>query len=256
MKSKSLALAPIHIATSKTAQRAYLGTFLFVTTTLILVAVSTLAYGIFYYSFVPQIGIEREVHLQFGYVLVDHRRNYSISRGLTDLRSDGNPHGSAVIGSDLVPMQAYDVKVKLYLPRTPANIHAGNFMVDLTLDSPPSSTLLAGNSSTRVIAHSRRPTILTYASPFVDTATRIWHMPGYVLGLWREAEALEIRMMDRIEFAKGWKNVPSTLRLELQSREHLQVYSTKVEFVARFSGLRYVYIHQGRDELLLIISGG
>ena len=52
---------------SKTAWRAYLRTVLFVTTSLILLGIAAVAYWAFYYNFVPQIGLEREVHLQFGY---------------------------------------------------------------------------------------------------------------------------------------------------------------------------------------------
>lgn len=62
------ALLPVHAAVSKPAQRAYLGTFLFATTSLILVFISTVAYVLFYYSYVPQIGVERTIHLQFGYM--------------------------------------------------------------------------------------------------------------------------------------------------------------------------------------------
>ena len=42
-------------------------TLLFVTTSLILFGMSAVAYWTFYHNFVPQIGLEREVHLQFGY---------------------------------------------------------------------------------------------------------------------------------------------------------------------------------------------
>lgn len=47
-------------------------------------------------------------------------------------------------------------------------------------------------------------------------------------------------MMEQVEFAKGWRNLPASLRLEIQSTERMQVYSAKVKFLARFTGLRYV----------------
>jgi seipin len=63
---KDTALSPFRAATSKTAQRAYLGTFLLVTASIAVLCISTIAYGLFYYNFVPQLSLERVVHLQFG----------------------------------------------------------------------------------------------------------------------------------------------------------------------------------------------
>lgn len=60
------ALVPVHAAVSKPAQRAYLGTLLFTLASCILIAISSIAYVIFYYNFIPQIGVERVIHLQFG----------------------------------------------------------------------------------------------------------------------------------------------------------------------------------------------
>lgn len=51
---------------SKRAQKAYLGIFLFISTAITMIFISTFAYGIFYYRFIPQVGLERLVHLQFG----------------------------------------------------------------------------------------------------------------------------------------------------------------------------------------------
>lgn len=64
---QNTALAPFRAISSKTAQKAYLGTILFTLASLVLLCISTAAYLLFYYSFVPQIGLERVVHLQFGY---------------------------------------------------------------------------------------------------------------------------------------------------------------------------------------------
>ncbi|KAE8373398.1 putative adipose-regulatory protein-domain-containing protein [Aspergillus bertholletiae] len=205
---------------SKQAQKAYLGTLLFVGTSLCMLFGSALAYGVFYYRFVPQVGVGRVVHLQFG---------------------DGHPWGTASLGSELVSLQPYDVNVELELPRTPSNLAAGNFMLDLTLLSHPSTSVLTGtNSSTSSISRSRRPAILTYASPLVDTASKLSLMPFYVFGWHREAEKLVVPMMERVEFARGWRNLPESLRLEIHSHEEMQIYKATVEFRARFTGLRWM----------------
>lgn len=114
-------------------------------------------------------------------------------------------------------------------------------MLDLSLYSRPSKSIItAANTSTQVLSHSRRPAILTYASSVVDTAHKVSRLPFYVFGWRREAETLEVDMMEQVEFAKGWRNLPASLRLEIQSTERMQVYSAKVKFLARFTGLRYV----------------
>lgn len=51
---------------SKTALRVYLNVILFSGATLFLLAISGLAYAVFYFRFIPAVGIEREIHLQFG----------------------------------------------------------------------------------------------------------------------------------------------------------------------------------------------
>lgn len=157
------------------------------------------------------------------------------------INSDGHPWGTALIGSELVSLQPYDVSVRLQLPRTPSNLAAGNFMLDLALLSHPLdiSTGKGANVSTVPMVRSRRPAILTYASPLVDTANRLSYLPLYVVGWHREEEILDVQMMEQVEFSRGWRNLPGSLRLRVESDERMQIYSAKVVFRARFTGLRY-----------------
>ncbi|EEP82490.1 conserved hypothetical protein [Uncinocarpus reesii 1704] len=209
--------APFKAIASKSAQRAYLGTLFFLVTVFSLLGVSIVSYWVFYYNYVPQISLERLVHLQFG---------------------DGHPTGSALIGPELAHSQAYDVTVILYLPRTPSNLAAGNFMVDLALLEGTHGAMANVSSST--IMRSRRPAILTYSSRLVDTARRISRMPLYMLNWKREADTLKIPMMERVEFMKGRKHIPGTARLEIESDERMQFYKAMIRFDARFSGLRWL----------------
>lgn len=135
--------------------------------------------------------------------------------------------------------QPYDVAVTLDLPRTPSNLDVGNFMIDLTLYSRPvGSVLPAAGNQLNPIAQGRRPAILTYTSPLVDVARTIARLPFYVVGWRREAETLEVPMIEKVEFPRGARNLPQSLRLEIQSEGKMQVYSARVEFRARFTGLR------------------
>jgi len=123
-------------------------------------------------------------------------------------------------------------------------------MLDLALFSQAASTASA-NLSTHLLANSRRPAILTYASQIVDTANKISRIPLYVIGWWREAENLKINMIEGIEFARGWKNIPGSLRLGIQSQERMQIYTARVRFDARFTGLRWM-VYQWRVLSFLI----
>lgn len=51
---------------SKKFQKAYLGILLFMSTALFMIGVSAVSYWIFYYKFIPQVELQRQVHLQFG----------------------------------------------------------------------------------------------------------------------------------------------------------------------------------------------
>lgn len=125
-------------------------------------------------------------------------------------------------------------------------------MLDLALHSPPQSSIMGTNTSTTLIAHSRRPAILTYTSPLVNTAHTLSRMPFYLIGLKREAETLDIPMFENIEFARGWRNVPASLKLEIQSREQMQVYGVEVKFRAKFRGLRCVIIFLTRKSITCV----
>ncbi|KAJ5924808.1 hypothetical protein N7466_008995 [Penicillium verhagenii] len=150
-----------------------------------------------------------------------------------EMEYEGGPSTQTVI----LP---YDVAVALDMPRTPSNLEVGNFMIDLTLYSPPTSSVLPKSaSSLNMISQSRRSGILTYSSPLVDVARRMVRLPLYVVGWHREAETLEVPMMEKLEFARGARNLPQSLRLEIHSDGKLQIYSARVEFRARFTGLRW-----------------
>ncbi|KUL91950.1 hypothetical protein ZTR_01088 [Talaromyces verruculosus] len=217
-RTARVGFTPFRALFSKEARKTYLGAILFLSTSVALFCVAAVAYWVFYLNYVPQIGLTRVVHLQFG---------------------DEHPWGVTSLRSDLASLQQYDVSVSLKLPRTPANLATGNFMLDLTLHSPPQTSIVGINTSTTLIAHSRRPAILTYTSPLVDTAHTLSRMPLYLIG-WREAETLEVPMFENLEFARGWRNVPASLRLEIQSREQMQLYGAEVNFRAKFRGLRLV----------------
>ncbi|KAI9673125.1 MAG: hypothetical protein M1817_002987 [Caeruleum heppii] len=231
---KDLALAPFRAATSRPARRIYISTFLFASTSSVLLGLAVLAYGLFYVNYVPRIGLERVIHLQFG---------------------DGYPYGTLDLGGDLISQQAYDVTVFLDLPRSPPNLAAGNFMLDLALLSPASTTTAAlPPAESDVLLRSRRPAILTYTSPLVDSVNRAAALPWLVSGWRRESEKVDVRMMEGVEFARGWRNVPRKLRLEIQSAEKMAVYHARIRFIARLTGMRWIMYNHRILSLILFTT--
>ncbi|KAK1823842.1 hypothetical protein LTR12_001798 [Friedmanniomyces endolithicus] len=246
---KSLLLKPFHIVLSKTALRAYLTTFLAVATAIVLFGFAVTAYILFYWSYIPRIGFERTVHLQFDNVYSNTPTGASGGPERT------HPHGVVTLWPDLVGAQRYDILVELHFPRTPSNTAAGNFMLLTTLHAPPSQpqppTYAPPPPQTGspppphppILASSRRPALLPYRSPLHETSHTLLHLPLSLLFPLNNAETsvLQIPMFEALEFpAKNWRAVPSTLRLEIQSEGQMQVYGAKVVFRARFGGLRWV----------------
>jgi seipin len=128
------------------------------------------------------------------------------------------------------------------MPRTAANRAAGNFMLDLQLFAPDATGSDGVKPGVEVLVHQRRPAILTYYSPTMEHVHRAAALPWYILGFRQESEVLDISLMEGIEFSRGWRNIPASARIELQSQTTLQVYSTELIFKARLRGLRYVAI--------------
>jgi hypothetical protein len=70
-------------------------------------------------------------------------------------------------------------------------------------------------------------------------------MPLYLLGLKHESETLTVPMAESAIFQRGYKNIPSRLLLEVQASSEVQVYDVRVQFTARFAGLRWLmYNHR------------
>lgn len=185
------------------------------------------------------------------------------------------PFGNAAVRG-LASRQKYDVVVDLEMPRSAPNLAAGNWMVGVELRAPgtaggglrgalgweeewsvedysvggeageKTATERAGAVEKPVVlARSRRPAILTYRSWMTEVAYRALRLPLYVAGFGHESEKVEVRMMEGVEFERGWRNVPSEVRLEVRSRTPLEVYCVGVRFVARLEGLRWLmYTHR------------
>jgi hypothetical protein len=105
-----------------------------------------------------------------------------------------------------------------------------------------------------VLAKSRRPAILTYRSWVIEHAHRLLRLPLYLIGWHTESETIEVGMMEAVEFEKGARNVPSSLRLELRSKQPLEVYRVAVHFSAKLEGLRWLMYQYRLTSLIAFTS--
>lgn len=113
---------------------------------------------------------------------------------------------------------------------------------------------IAPSNTTTLLARSRRPAILPYRSRPIELLFKATELPWYVLGLRSETSTLRIPAFERVTFARGWRNIPSILRLEVQSTHRLQIYSAIASFRARFRGLRWIMYNHRIISAVIFIS--
>lgn len=256
-QNKDIALRPVRMASSRPALKAYLNTALFVAMSAVLFGLASAAYIIFYMNYIPQVGIQRAVHLQYGYVhLRSALKNYECKLIVT-YRDGPNPYALIPIEGSLMPHQAYDITIQIDMPRSPPNLKMGNFMVDLVMLSPtykpvarPSPTdpfdIRRWIPAEAILFSARRPAILTYHSDVVRIGKQIASLPSYLLGWRHENERIELHMAEGVSFDKGWASRPTKVYLDLQSRGHdIQIYAVSLILRAKFSGMRWLmYNHR------------
>jgi seipin len=259
-------LLPIRIATSPVLLRTYLRTILLFITSAILFGLATVAYTSFYYSYIPVRGISAPVYLQYHHEGASRNKVFQPSDDPTKW-----PYGITNVPG-LVSRQKYDVVVEMTVPRSQTNLDIGNWMVGLEMRGP--STVASGfkgmlgwdeewdvqdhgqggepgattqkvdaqglTSTPTVLGRSRRPAILTYRSFAIEHAHRLLRLPLYLLGWHTESEQIEISMIESVEFDRGSRNVPTSVKVEVRSRHPLDVYTVSVRFNARLEGLRWL----------------
>ncbi|KAK3332071.1 putative adipose-regulatory protein-domain-containing protein [Cercophora scortea] len=247
--------------TSKSTQRTLVNTVLAVITSAFLYGLAVVAYLLFYNGYLPDQVTTVPVHLQYG--------------------SWANPYGVASLNTARIKdQQPYDVLVSISLPRSPVNLERGNFMVAIhLLDSPGSSSAnpprpdplahIQGSESKKVeaaaaaadrtlvklepspfayladraVLHtSTRPTLLPYTHPLIALASRVLFVAYYLVFPHTETTTLVVPMIERLAFGRGGP-VPSSLFIEIQAGQSLQVYSASVTFAAQLTGLRWFMYH-------------
>jgi seipin len=257
---------------SPTFLRVSISAVLFFIVSSLLFAISTTAFLVFYWNYIPPISLSIPLYFQYG------------------VHAAGNvPYAIADVPSGtLISQQPYAVTVDLSIPRTPTNLDGGVFMVDVrllgafsALAQPPETlkqllgnmTSLGGEGHT-VLQHSRRPSMLRYRSRSLSFARDAVFAPLYLLGFKDlDSDNVKVKLWEAAVFSRGSSNVPTALRVEIAAsgastgtadagalvsvggvtvpasidaplaRRQVQIYSASITFAAQFSGLRYVIYH-------------
>lgn len=236
---------------------------------------SSISYILFYYAYVPHAAVSVPIYLQYAHAPSASDCPPAVGTGM-NTRPAVHPYGTGILLPALASDQKYDVEVVLHMPRSPANLRAGNFMVDLALLAPTGSSAATSDSekladeartmiqeasgqygegipgkiatdNEGVVVRARRPAMLRYSSLEVDLLRKMVAAPWYALGWAHESERVEVGMLEDVEFnipkarnLRGALGVPDRVRILLESKELLEVYSATVEVRARLSGLRWL----------------
>ncbi|KAL2162166.1 hypothetical protein VTH06DRAFT_7079 [Thermothelomyces fergusii] len=104
-----------HVVSSRLLQQTVIATTLLAIAGVLLYIPAVLGYLFLYYRYLPELVTTVPVHLQYGV--------------------GPNPFGIASL-EGIASRQPYDITVSLSLPRSPANLDRGNFMIALHLLSP------------------------------------------------------------------------------------------------------------------------
>lgn len=162
-----------------------------------------------------------------------------------------NPYGVVSLAeTHFAAYQDYDISLTLHLPRSPANVDRGNFMLALhLLDDAPAATTSTANDvllpapthileGHNILHTSTRPAIVPYTDPLVSLASRLLFLAYHIFVPASETVTLTVPLADKLEFRPVGMH-PTWLVVDVQAGQALQVYSATVTITAQLSGLRW-----------------
>lgn len=162
-----------------------------------------------------------------------------------------NPYGVVSLAeTHFAAYQDYDISLTLLLPRSPANIDRGNFMLALHLldDAPAASTSTTNDvllpapthvlEGRNILYTSTRPSIVPYTDPLVSLASRLLFLAYHIFVPASETVTLTVPLAEKLEFRPVDMH-PTSLVVDVQAGQTLQVYRATVTITAQLSGLRW-----------------
>ncbi|EQL04205.1 tubulin-tyrosine ligase [Ophiocordyceps sinensis CO18] len=225
----------MRVATSKPVQRAAINTALLASGAISLFCLAAIATGLFFQNFVPDHLVTIPVHLQYG----------------------SGPHPYGLSSLTRPPMmktqQEYDVSVVISMPRSPANVERGNFMVALHLLASEASAELEADAHVfanvhdqfgahQVVFSSRRPALVPYMDPMVSVAKRLVLLLYHLLFPSSQVCKMTVILAERLAFPKA-SLLPASAYVEIEAGQDIQIYGAALTMTAQLRGLRWLMFY-------------
>lgn len=150
-------------------------------------------------------------------------------------------------------LQDYDVSVTFTMPRSPANLDRGNFMVSLHLLDSRDQTSVAtradefarshmGFGVNKVLFSSRRPALVPYVDPVVSLTSRILFMAYHLLSSNSQRHTMTLKLAERVSFDRDSLK-PAAAYIEVEAGQDIQIYNAQLTFTAQLRGLRWLMVN-------------
>jgi len=211
------------------AQRRFLSLFIFFIILFAMLILSILGYCLFYFLYIPQIAHSLPVYFQY-------YDNISQPTAEVDLSVKSWRQSGILTGG-----QYYNVLIELNVPDSQHNYDLGNFMINLTFK----------NALNETVGYSSRPCIVKYKS-FVqkNIETFVKTVPLF-FDVAQESQTIYLPL---IESYMEDDEVSTTKAIVTLSNKSLHLNTARLNFEARFHGLRYYMYHWKLLTAVLLIS--
>lgn len=153
----------------------------------------------------------------------------------------------------MLSQQEYDIHVSLAMPKSPANLERGNFMISLHLLESKVDMGLESSArqyashhedfgNHKVLFSSRRPVLLQYVDPMVSYVSRILFLFYHMLFPGSSTVTVRIPLAERVLFSKG-SVVPNSAYIEVEAGQTVQTYHATLSLTAQLRGLRWLMFY-------------
>ncbi|ORX87499.1 hypothetical protein BCR32DRAFT_215288 [Anaeromyces robustus] len=211
------------------AQRRFLSLFIFFIILFAMLVLSILGYCLFYFLYIPQIAHSLPVYFQY-------YNDIEQPIAEVDLSVNSWRHSGILTGG-----QYYNVLIELNVPDSQHNYDLGNFMINLKFK----------NALNETVAYSSRPCIVKYKSFVQKNIETIVKTVPLFFDVAQESQTIYLPL---IESYIEDEEVSTTKAILTLSNKSLHLNSAKLNFEARFHGLRYYMYHWKLLTGVLLIS--
>jgi hypothetical protein len=211
------------------AQRRFLSLFIFFIILFAMLIFSIVGYCLFYFLYIPQIAHSLPVYFQYYDDIPQPTAEVDLS--VNSWRQSGILTGG----------QYYNVLMELNVPDSQHNYDLGNFMINLTFK----------NALNETVGYSSRPCIVKYKSFVQKNIESIVKTVPLFFDVAQESQTIYLPL---IESYIEDEEVSTTKAIITLSNKSLHLNTARLNFEARFHGLRYYMYHWKLLTAVLLIS--